>query len=342
MEETESWIKMGFWIRPPSKILKSTFDEKKTLVFHDHPVNEGKNIHAIVFLKNVGIDKRFPTLIVELLPFSKEKICEVILKLKQLTNMMNKRYLRVVGTNLPELELKSAGCHVAARHEKYFRTADGTYLELTISYVDLATEHPSLKRQYHPLTDDNVFYPTSEQLEKPRDFSVDTDLQFRWIRPSDATFLARFDAQWNVVRSIGTGVHLHQRSEDFWKRFLSDPVQLLRFGVFLVAVNKKTDEVIGSCTIYQDLTRPAKFHVGEMAITVAAKYQGLGVGTKLLKEALTTSMKKGMRLITFSSFEFNIPGTKLYEKLGCKVVGKLPGWFVEREATELIWEKWLG
>ncbi len=342
MEDTDSWRKLGFWIKPPAKILKSVFNEKKTLIFHDNPVIDSKNIHSLVFLQNIGLDKRFPTVVAELLLFSNENLDQIIELLKQLANMMSKRYLRIIGSELPETELESFGYQKGIKHEKYYRCPDGSYLPLSIGIIDLTTDYPDLRRKYAPLTDEKRFYPRDVDLKKPREFSAEKDVFFRWVQPSDAPSLARFDGQWNVVRAIGTGVHLNQRSVDVWKRLLVDPVQLMRLGVFLVAINKKNGEIIGSCTIFQDLNRPGKFHVGEMGITVAAEYQGLGVGTRLLKEAFTTSMKKGMRLIVFSSFESNIPGTKLYEKLGCRIVGKLPGWFVEGETSEIFWEKWLG
>lgn len=66
-------------------------------------------------------------------------------------------------------------------------------------------------------------------------------------------------------------------------------------------------------------------HVGDVGLSLGAKYRGEGIGTELLGALIEEARGAGMRLLTLSCFETNDAALHVYEKLGFRKAGIIPG-----------------
>lgn len=68
-----------------------------------------------------------------------------------------------------------------------------------------------------------------------------------------------------------------------------------------------------------------KNHVGEISLSLAPAFRDEGIGTQLLKALIDESRAFGLRLLTINCFENNQRALHVYEKLGFKIAGIIPG-----------------
>lgn len=61
--------------------------------------------------------------------------------------------------------------------------------------------------------------------------------------------------------------------------------------------------------------------VGDISIYIKRESRGKGLGKLLLKELLVVAKEQGFHKLVLSTFDFNIPGHKLYKSLGFREVG---------------------
>lgn len=91
-------------------------------------------------------------------------------------------------------------------------------------------------------------------------------------------------------------------------------------GLWLVAINQK-QEIIGEIDIIiKNLTRIK--HVGLLSIGVLKAYQGLGLGSALLNNALQWGHKHGLKRVELFVFESNKVALNLYKKHGFVIEGQ--------------------
>lgn len=66
-------------------------------------------------------------------------------------------------------------------------------------------------------------------------------------------------------------------------------------------------------------------HVGEIGLSLAAKYRDERIGTELMKALIDEARAQRLRLLTISCFVNNPRALHVYEKLGFKQAGVIPG-----------------
>lgn len=66
-------------------------------------------------------------------------------------------------------------------------------------------------------------------------------------------------------------------------------------------------------------------HVGGLGISLTRQYRDEGIGTELMRLLIDEAKSHGLRLLTLTCFETNAPALRVYEKLGFKRSGIIPG-----------------
>lgn len=67
------------------------------------------------------------------------------------------------------------------------------------------------------------------------------------------------------------------------------------------------------------------YHAGSLGISLSRRFRDEGIGTELMKSLIDESRKLGLRLLTLTCFETNVVALHVYEKLGFKQAGIIPG-----------------
>lgn len=68
-----------------------------------------------------------------------------------------------------------------------------------------------------------------------------------------------------------------------------------------------------------------KSHAGEVGISLLAAYRNEGIGAVMLQTLIEMSKKQGLRLLTLNCFKNNTQAIHVYEKMGFKNAGCIPG-----------------
>ena len=90
---------------------------------------------------------------------------------------------------------------------------------------------------------------------------------------------------------------------------------------FILALDKK--EAIGNVEIRKGNWRQS--HVATIGISVKKTYRGIGLGKLLTKKAIEIAEKDPeIKVLTLSVYEPNKIAKRLYEKMGFKIIAKLP------------------
>lgn len=104
---------------------------------------------------------------------------------------------------------------------------------------------------------------------------------------------------------------------------------------FLIA--KINDKVIGSCSINTNEKRIRSLHLGELGIVISKEFWGLGIGEKLIIEAIKYSKKAGLKKINLDTRFDNYKAIKLYKKIGFKEEGIITrGTFIDEKFYDIL------
>ncbi len=87
--------------------------------------------------------------------------------------------------------------------------------------------------------------------------------------------------------------------------------------------------MVGQCTIALGAGR--KSHVGTLGISVKQGYRDIGIGQELMREAERHACRLGLEKMLLEVFATNERAIHVYEKMGYKVVGCIPGEVKYRE-----------
>lgn len=66
-------------------------------------------------------------------------------------------------------------------------------------------------------------------------------------------------------------------------------------------------------------------HTGRLGVSLAPQYRDEGIGTELMRALIDEARSLGVRLLTLSCFDNNPRALHIYEKLGFKTAGTVPG-----------------
>ena len=90
-------------------------------------------------------------------------------------------------------------------------------------------------------------------------------------------------------------------------------------------------QIVGSYTVHPNQSGGGA-HVANAAFIVAKEARGRGIGRELGKHCLNQARRLGYRAMQFNFvISTNEPAVKLWEDLGMKIVGTLPGAFLHPE-----------
>ena len=96
-------------------------------------------------------------------------------------------------------------------------------------------------------------------------------------------------------------------------------------------VAEKGDRIAGTYIVRPNQLGPGS-HVANAAFMVASDAQGFGVGRRMAEHCLSEARRMGFRAMQFNFvISTNTPAIHLWEQLGFKIVGTLPGAFHHTE-----------
>lgn len=147
------------------------------------------------------------------------------------------------------------------------------------------------------------------------------EVVIRTPRMTDAKGLARFMNKTSREEvTVPTRIFTYRGQE----RILKDRIKHIRKGTIIYLVCEQEGKIIGFVEV---LRSPYDIygHTAELSIRVMRVYQGLGIGTELMRLALEESRKNtDLVLIELRTAGFNEKAMNLYRKMGFKKAGVIP------------------
>lgn len=118
-------------------------------------------------------------------------------------------------------------------------------------------------------------------------------------------------------------------SKDEEIKWLADTIARMEQGKRVHLVASVNGQYAGNCEIRVGEKR--RRHVGEIGISVAKEYRQEGIGTELLRSLIEEGKKLGLKLLLLYCFETNARAIHVYETLGFKRAGLVPGVFAYKD-----------
>lgn len=106
-------------------------------------------------------------------------------------------------------------------------------------------------------------------------------------------------------------------------RWLADTIVQMEIGKKIQLVAEVNGKYAGNCEMRIHDKRQA--HVGDIGISIGKDYRNEGIGAELLLTLIEEGKKAGLKLLILHCFENNARALHLYEKLGFKRSGTVPG-----------------
>ena len=66
-------------------------------------------------------------------------------------------------------------------------------------------------------------------------------------------------------------------------------------------------------------------HVGDIGIIIKQGYRDIGIGSEMLKQLIAQARQRGLIIVTLGVFATNSRAKHVYEKLGFREYGRIPG-----------------
>lgn len=106
-------------------------------------------------------------------------------------------------------------------------------------------------------------------------------------------------------------------------KWFADVFAQMEIGKKIMLVAEVNHQFAGNCEIRIHDKRQT--HVGDIGISLGALYRDEGIGAELLSALIEEGKKAGLKLLILHCFETNDRALHLYEKLGFKRSGTVPG-----------------
>jgi len=273
-----------------------------------------------------GHEKTSPTVFLRFVVQSPHYVKEIIKNVLRITMAQEKLWIRVSRFGYDRETIKAlidVGFKVGAEIPEMASYGGELYSQY-ILYYDIKPKYKfKVEREYK----NEELYPMLS-LEKVRK----TSFRVRGLRFSDLEYYETIFNQPNVFRTMGGGV--------FEGLIYVDKDRIInaakkREYYTIVCVDQVIDKPVGFLSLGsfpQDVLKG----VGNIGMFVDERYQGIGVGSTLLENAILLAKRLHYRLLFLSVFDTNIAGVKLYEKFGFKEHGRVPGWFQNGYVKEIM------
>jgi phosphinothricin acetyltransferase len=136
----------------------------------------------------------------------------------------------------------------------------------------------------------------------------------------EVIFRQMIEADWSQVveiytQGINTGNATFETEIPDWDKWNSGHIQTCR----IVAVNEI--EIIGWAALVPVSTRKVYSGVAEVSIYISNEYQGINIGSKLLKQLIEESEKNGFWTLQAGIFPENKSSIKIHQNNGFRIVG---------------------
>jgi phosphinothricin acetyltransferase len=136
----------------------------------------------------------------------------------------------------------------------------------------------------------------------------------------EVKFRPMIESDWSQVgeiykHGIDTGNATFETEIPNWDKWNSGHIQACR----IVAVTE--NEIIGWAALVPFSTRKVYSGVAEVSIYISNKYQGLKIGSKLLKQLTVESEKNGFWTLQAGVFPQNKSSLKILQNNGFRIVG---------------------
>ena len=115
-------------------------------------------------------------------------------------------------------------------------------------------------------------------------------------------------------------------SQEEEQKYLNDALKLMKDKNKIQILAFHNEQIIGNVEVNR-MTKQRKrsLHVGEIAISVAKAYRGLGLGKILIAEIIKAGKSLNLRQLYLTTFSINDRAKLLYKKMGFQIAGEIPG-----------------
>ncbi len=158
--------------------------------------------------------------------------------------------------------------------------------------------------------------------------SDDRKVVLRTLRRNDIDAMLKFANA--LVREKKTNRDLGIISFDRWLtkkeegRFLRMVIDGVKRKNVVSLAAFADGKMVGHCDLRRRLPRDVR-HSGVFGIVILDGYRGVGIGERMMGEALREARRVGIWLVELTVFAANARAIHLYEKLGFSRVGVVPG-----------------